>query len=91
MFLECQRVLPGVLYLPHLCQWWDTLGEAVRATFVTLLQDLEPLTPVLWLATADVPFEQLPSEVSRTGGAAERDSCRISRLIGRKGTPQADG
>ncbi|KAL3192576.1 hypothetical protein MRX96_058990 [Rhipicephalus microplus] len=54
---EAQRVLPGVLYLPHLCQWWETLGEAVRATFLTLLGDLEPLTPVLWLATADVPLE----------------------------------
>lgn len=71
VFLECQRVLPGVLYLPHLCQWWDTLGEAVRATFVTLLQDLEPLTPVLWLATADVPFEQLPPEVQRLFGPSE--------------------
>lgn len=71
VFLECQRVLPGVLYLPHLCQWWDTLGEAVRATFVTLLQDLEPLTPVLWLATADVPFDVLPPEVQHLFGPSE--------------------
>ncbi|CAN8001799.1 unnamed protein product [Ixodes hexagonus] len=71
VFLECQRVLPGVLYLPHLCQWWDTLGEAVRATFVTLLQDLEPLTPVLWLATADVPFQRLPPEVQQLFGPSE--------------------
>lgn len=42
---EAQRVLPGVLYLPHVCQWWETLGDAVRATFLTLLSDLEPLTP----------------------------------------------
>uniref|UniRef100_A0A224YS75 Tat-binding homolog 7 n=1 Tax=Rhipicephalus zambeziensis TaxID=60191 RepID=A0A224YS75_9ACAR len=68
---EAQRVLPGVLYLPHLCQWWETLGEAVRATFLTLLGDLEPLTPVLWLATADVPFSELPPQVQQLFGPSE--------------------
>lgn len=68
---EAQRVLPGVLYLPHLCQWWETLGEAVRATFLTLLGDLEPLTPVLWLATADVPFRELPPQVQQLFGPSE--------------------
>ncbi|XP_075525041.1 ATPase family AAA domain-containing protein 2-like isoform X1 [Dermacentor variabilis] len=68
---EAQRVLPGVLYLPHVCQWWETLGDAVRATFLTLLSDLEPLTPVLWLATADVPFNQLPPQVQQLFGPSE--------------------
>lgn len=68
---EAQRVLPGVLYLPHFCQWWETLGEAVRATFLTLLGDLEPLTPVLWLATADVPFDELPPQVQQLFGPSE--------------------
>ncbi|KAH6921688.1 hypothetical protein HPB50_003966 [Hyalomma asiaticum] len=68
---EAQRVLPGVLYLPHVCQWWETLGDAVRATFVTLLGDLEPLTPVLWLATADVPFNELPPQVQQLFGPSE--------------------
>lgn len=68
---EAQRVLPGVLYLPHVCQWWETLGDAVRATFLTLLSDLEPLTPVLWLATADVPFNELPPQVQQLFGPSE--------------------
>ncbi|XP_077495990.1 ATPase family AAA domain-containing protein 2-like isoform X2 [Amblyomma americanum] len=68
---EAQRVLPGVLYLPHVCQWWDTLGDAIRATFLTLLSDLEPLMPVLWLATADVPFDQLPSQLQQLFGPSE--------------------
>ncbi|XP_077547266.1 ATPase family AAA domain-containing protein 2-like isoform X3 [Haemaphysalis longicornis] len=68
---EAQRVLPGVLYLPHVCQWWETVGDAVRATFLTLLSDLEPLTPVFWLATADVPFDQLPVQVQQLFGPSE--------------------
>lgn len=56
-------MVPGVVYLPHLCHWWETLADAVRATFLTLLSDLEPQTPVLCLATADVPFDCLPQQV----------------------------
>jgi hypothetical protein len=32
-----RRTMPGVLYIPHLCLLWDTVGETVRATLTTLL------------------------------------------------------
>ncbi|XP_064486868.1 ATPase family AAA domain-containing protein 2-like [Ornithodoros turicata] len=68
---EAQRVLPSVVYLPHLCRWWDTMGETVRATFLTLLHDLEPGMPVFFLATSDVPFTDLPAEVQQLFGIRE--------------------
>lgn len=63
IFTEAQRVLPGILYLPHVCQWYDTLSETVKATFLTLLNDMDPSLPLLLLATSDCPFEELPEQV----------------------------
>lgn len=68
---EAQRVLPSVVYIPHLCQWWETMGETVRATFLTLLHDLEPWMPVFLLATSDVPFDSLPPGVQQLFGSRE--------------------
>jgi len=60
---EAQRTSPSVIYVPHLNDWWHIVNDAVRATFMSLLNDLDPCIPVLLLATTDVEFKRLPAQV----------------------------
>ena len=50
--------------MPHLDQWWSSSSDSLRATFTTLLQDIDPSTPLLLLATSDIPYNDLDEEVS---------------------------
>nr|XP_014350681.1 PREDICTED: ATPase family AAA domain-containing protein 2-like [Latimeria chalumnae] len=63
LFLEAKRTAPSILYIPHVHTWWETVGCALKATFVTLLQDIPSFMPILFLATCDVPHKELPEEV----------------------------
>ncbi|XP_035213971.1 ATPase family AAA domain-containing protein 2-like isoform X2 [Stegodyphus dumicola] len=76
IFHEAQRNLPSVIFLPHIGYWWDTLSDTVRATFLSLLQDLDPATPLMLFATSDVSFAQLPLKIQEIFGAsAEQVFC----------------
>jgi len=57
--LEARRAAPAILHLPHLQLWWDTAPPSLRATLWMLLADLPGDLPLLLLASADVPFDQL--------------------------------
>ncbi|XP_052256515.1 ATPase family AAA domain-containing protein 2-like isoform X2 [Dreissena polymorpha] len=59
IFCEARRTAPSIVYLPHVNQWWDVVGETVRSTIVTLIHDLDPNSPVLLLATSEEKFESL--------------------------------
>ncbi|XP_041758478.2 ATPase family AAA domain-containing protein 2-like isoform X2 [Coregonus clupeaformis] len=63
MFCEAKRTSPSILYIPHIQQWWDTVGSALRATFLSLLQDIPSFSPILLLATCSVPHSSLFPEV----------------------------
>ncbi|XP_019638886.1 PREDICTED: ATPase family AAA domain-containing protein 2-like isoform X1 [Branchiostoma belcheri] len=63
IFREARRTSPSVIYAPHIDQWWDIVGDTLRATFLTLLSDLPPTAPVLLLATSEVPHTGLPEQV----------------------------
>ncbi|XP_045109499.1 ATPase family AAA domain-containing protein 2-like isoform X3 [Portunus trituberculatus] len=63
VFHEARRSLPSIIYVPRIDQWWVTISDTLRATFISLLFDLEPSSPLLFLATSDVPYDQLDSEV----------------------------
>lgn len=60
IFREARRSAPCILYMPHMNKLWDASGESVRATFISLLQDLPPLAQVLLLATCNVKMDDLP-------------------------------
>ncbi|XP_029976101.1 ATPase family AAA domain-containing protein 2-like [Salarias fasciatus] len=62
-FSEARRTSPSVLYVPHIQQWWDTVGPALRASFLSLLAGIPSFSPVLLLATCSVPHEQLDPEI----------------------------
>ena len=57
--LEARRAAPAILHLPHLQLWWDTAPPSLRATLWMLLADLPGDLPLLLMASADVPFDQL--------------------------------
>ncbi|XP_037783045.1 ATPase family AAA domain-containing protein 2B-like isoform X2 [Penaeus monodon] len=63
VFHEARRNLPSIVYVPHIDQWWGTTSETLRATFMSLLLDLDPTAPLLLLATSDVPYDDLDEEV----------------------------
>ncbi|XP_055491348.1 ATPase family AAA domain-containing protein 2B isoform X4 [Leucoraja erinacea] len=63
VFRESRRTVPSVVYVPHIREWWDAISDTVRATFLTLLQDIPPFSPILILATSETTYAELPDEV----------------------------
>ncbi|XP_068426543.1 ATPase family AAA domain-containing protein 2-like isoform X2 [Clinocottus analis] len=63
IFVEAKRTSPSVLYIPHIGQWWETVGPALRATFLCLLRSIPPFAPILLLATSNLQYDQLSIEV----------------------------
>ncbi|XP_068591755.1 ATPase family AAA domain-containing protein 2B isoform X2 [Cebidichthys violaceus] len=63
IFVEAKRTSPSVLYIPHIGQWWETVGPALRATFLSLLSSVPPFAPILLLATSNLQYDQLSVEV----------------------------
>ncbi|XP_030597491.1 ATPase family AAA domain-containing protein 2-like isoform X2 [Archocentrus centrarchus] len=63
VFCEAKRTSPSILYVPHIQQWWETVGSALRASFLSLLGSIPSFSPILLLATCSVPFQQLDPEI----------------------------
>ncbi|XP_038145602.1 ATPase family AAA domain-containing protein 2-like isoform X1 [Cyprinodon tularosa] len=63
IFVEAKRTSPSILYIPHIGQWWETVGSALRATFLSLLSSIPAFSPILLLATCSLRYEQLSMEV----------------------------
>uniref|UniRef100_A0A667YYY7 ATPase family AAA domain-containing protein 2 n=1 Tax=Myripristis murdjan TaxID=586833 RepID=A0A667YYY7_9TELE len=63
LFVEAKRTSPSILYIPHIGQWWETVGPALRATFLSLLHSIPAFAPILLLATCSLPYERLSAEV----------------------------
>ncbi|CAI5686324.1 unnamed protein product [Oreochromis niloticus] len=63
VFCEAKRTSPSILYIPHIQQWWDTAGPALRASFLSLLGSIPSFSPILLLATCSVFFQQLDPEI----------------------------
>uniref|UniRef100_A0A665TLZ8 ATPase family AAA domain-containing protein 2 n=1 Tax=Echeneis naucrates TaxID=173247 RepID=A0A665TLZ8_ECHNA len=63
IFVEAKRTSPSILYIPHIGQWWETVGPALRATFLSLLSSIPAFSPILLLATCNLRYDQLSMEV----------------------------
>lgn len=50
--------------MPHIGDWWEAVSETVRATFLTLLQDIPSFSPIFLLSTSESMYSELPEEVS---------------------------
>lgn len=49
--------------MPHIGDWWEAVSETVRATFLTLLQDIPSFSPIFLLSTSETMYSELPEEV----------------------------
>ncbi|KAM9339136.1 ATPase family AAA domain-containing protein 2B [Symphorus nematophorus] len=63
VFREARRSVPSVVFMPHVSEWWETVSDTVKSTFLTLLQDVPSFSPVLILATSETHYSQLSDEV----------------------------
>ena len=57
------RTSPSVGYVPYIAEWWQVITEAVRASFVSVFNDVDPSVPILLLATSDTDYKRLPAPV----------------------------
>ncbi|OCT79030.1 hypothetical protein XELAEV_18030126mg [Xenopus laevis] len=62
VFREARRTVPSIVYMPHVGDWWDAVSDTVRATFLTLLQDIPSFSPILLLSTSETVYSELPEE-----------------------------
>ncbi|XP_077167906.1 ATPase family AAA domain-containing protein 2B isoform X2 [Paroedura picta] len=63
IFREARRTLPSIVYMPQIGDWWEAVSETVRATFLTLLQDIPSFSPIFLLSTSETMYSELPEEV----------------------------
>ncbi len=63
MMRELRRVTPSILFLPRLDSWWEVTSETFQVTLFSSLSSLLPSTPLLILATAECPWEELPAKL----------------------------
>ncbi|XP_061478681.1 ATPase family AAA domain-containing protein 2B isoform X2 [Rhineura floridana] len=63
IFREARRTQPSIVYMPHISDWWEAVSETVRATFLTLLQDIPSFSPIFLLSTSETMYSELPEEV----------------------------
>ncbi|KAG7168547.1 ATPase family AAA domain-containing protein 2B-like [Homarus americanus] len=81
MFHEARRSLPSIIYVPHIEQWWGTTSETLRATFMSLLLDMDPSSPLLLLATSDVPYDELDSDVQMLFSVYREEMMTVSNPL----------
>lgn len=63
VFREACRSVPSVVFVPHISEWWETVSDTLKSTFLSLLLDVPSFCPVLILATAETLYSQLSEEV----------------------------
>ncbi|XP_013413245.1 ATPase family AAA domain-containing protein 2 [Lingula anatina] len=78
VFLEARRTSPSIIYVPHINQWWEVMHDTLRATFITMLNDLVPMAPILLLATSDLKYTELPVQVQFLFSANSRQVVQMS-------------
>lgn len=65
VFQEARRNIPSVVYVPGIDELWNLVTETVKSIILSQLSQMDPNIPILFLATAHVTLDNLPSEVSK--------------------------
>lgn len=65
IFVEAKRTSPSIIYIPSIGQWWETVGPALRATFLSLLSSIPAFAPIFLLATCSFEYRDLSAEVRK--------------------------
>lgn len=66
VFREARRTSPSIIYMPHIGDWWDVIHSTLQATFLTMLQDIQPDLPILLIATSETRYQHLPIQACHT-------------------------
>lgn len=68
-FTEVRRHKPGVIFIPNVDVWWQTVSHEVRSTFLGLLRTLSSTDPILLLGVLenrrDSPDQHLIQEMTK--------------------------
>ncbi|XP_047735925.1 ATPase family AAA domain-containing protein 2 isoform X2 [Hyalella azteca] len=64
IFHEASSRPPSIIFMPRVDCWFESTGESIRATFLSLLEHLKPSTPVLLLATTHRPLAEVDPRAS---------------------------
>lgn len=65
VFREARRLTPSVIFLPNALQWWNVASPTVQATLESLLHDIPSHLPILFLATTNCSYRQLPRDFAK--------------------------
>ncbi|KAK0646140.1 hypothetical protein B0T16DRAFT_327965 [Cercophora newfieldiana] len=80
LFTEVRRHKPGVIYIPNVEIWWNSLGESAITTFTTMLKNIPPADPILLLGTSDsVPDQLEPGILEHLFGFSKKNRAVVDR------------
>ncbi|KAJ3442751.1 intein-containing aaa domain-containing precursor [Anaeramoeba flamelloides] len=64
-FSEALRTIPSVIFIPNIeCLSENFILSLAKKTFLTLLKEIPSSTPILLLATCEIPLEELDQDIS---------------------------
>lgn len=79
-FTEVKRHKPSVIFIPSVDIWWSSISDTAITTFSTMLRSIPPSDPVLLLATADCPPEELePALLKELFGFSKKNRAVVER------------
>lgn len=64
VFREARRTAPSIIYMPDIEQLWSVLTDTLRATFMMMLNELDPTSPILLLATSECHYSMLGEQLT---------------------------
>jgi ATPase family AAA domain-containing protein 2 len=75
-----RRHKPGVVFIPNVDIWWNSVGESAITTFVTMLGNIPPTDPILVLGTSDtVPGEMEPEILQKLFPFTKKNRAVVER------------
>ncbi|CAH0551689.1 unnamed protein product [Brassicogethes aeneus] len=77
IFNEARRNVPSIVYIPSINRWWELVSETVRAILIMQLSKLEPNIPILFLATSEEIYGDLPEEVQNIFSVYRKEVHRV--------------
>jgi len=75
-----KRHKPGVLFIPNVDVWWNSLGDSAITTFITMLGNIPAADPILLLGTSDtIPEELDPGILKDLFGFSKKNRAVVDR------------
>lgn len=80
LFTEVRRHKPGVIYIPNVNVWYQTISDTTLSTFVGLLRTLAPTDPVLLLGILEGEDQEIdPAMIKKLFGYSLRNQYLVQR------------